>query len=45
MIYGELKPKSKFLGNSAATIMGGSNRVVMLDRLDDKEYDVSMPNM
>jgi len=45
MIYGELKPKSKFLGNSAATIMGGSNRVVLLDRLEDKEYDVSMPNM
>lgn len=45
IFYGELKPKSKFLGNSAATLMGGENRVVLLDRLDDKEYSVSMPNM
>jgi hypothetical protein len=45
MIYGELKPKSKFLGNSAATLMGGENRVVLLDRLEDKEYQIEMPNM
>ncbi|TKY88149.1 hypothetical protein EX895_002859 [Sporisorium graminicola] len=45
LIYGELKPKSKFLGNSAATIMGGENRVVLLDRQDDGEYQISMPNM
>ncbi|PWN37785.1 Oxysterol-binding protein [Meira miltonrushii] len=45
MIYGELKPKSKFLGNSAANMMGGENRVVLLDRLDDGEYQVEMPNM
>lgn len=45
IIWGELKPKSKFLGNSAATLMGGENRVVMLDRLDDGAYQVSMPNM
>jgi hypothetical protein len=45
MIFGELKPKSKFLGNSAANMMGGENRVVLLDRLDDGEYQVSMPNM
>lgn len=45
LIYGELKPKSKFLGNSAATLMGGENRVVLLDRLEDGEYQISMPNM
>jgi hypothetical protein len=45
MIYGELKPKSKFLGNSAATLMGGENRVVLLDRPEDKEYEITMPNM
>ncbi|PWN52897.1 Oxysterol-binding protein [Violaceomyces palustris] len=45
LIYGELKPKSKFLGNSAATIMGGENRVVLLDKLEDGEYRISMPNM
>ncbi|CAO1635689.1 unnamed protein product [Parajaminaea phylloscopi] len=45
IIYGELKPKSKFLGNSAATLMGGENRVALLDRPEDGEYAVSMPNM
>lgn len=45
LFYGELKPKSKFLGNSAATIMEGENRVVLLDRLEDEEYQISMPNM
>ncbi|KAK0568803.1 Oxysterol-binding protein OBPa [Tilletia horrida] len=45
LIYGELKPKSKFLGNSAATLMGGENRIVLLDRLEDREYRISMPNM
>ncbi|CEH14170.1 Oxysterol-binding protein [Ceraceosorus bombacis] len=45
MIYGELKPKSKFLGNSAANVMGGQNRVVLFDRLEDGEYEIGMPNM
>jgi hypothetical protein len=45
LVYGEIKPKSKFLGNSAATLMGGENRVVLLDRPEDKEYEISMPNM
>lgn len=45
VIWGELKPKSKFLGNSAATLMGGENRVILLDRPTDGEYHVSMPNM
>lgn len=45
IIFGELKPKSKFLGNSAATLMGGENRAVLLDRLGDGEYQIGMPNM
>ncbi|PWN25595.1 Oxysterol-binding protein [Jaminaea rosea] len=45
IFYGELKPKSKFLGNSAATIMGGENRVALLDRPEDGEYEIGMPNM
>lgn len=45
LIYGELRPKSRFLGNSAATLMGGESRVVLLDRPDDGEYVIGMPNM
>ncbi|CAO1613428.1 unnamed protein product [Sympodiomycopsis kandeliae] len=45
IIFGELKPKSKFLGNSAATLMGGENRAVLLDRPEDGEYQIGMPNM
>lgn len=32
---GELRPKSKFLGNSVATIMEGENRVFFFDRPED----------
>lgn len=45
LIYGDLRPKSKFLGNSAATIMGGESHVVLLNKLGDGEYTISMPNM
>lgn len=45
VIYGDLRPKSKFLGNSAATLMGGSSNVVFLDRLSDGPYQIGMPNM
>lgn len=45
IIYGELRPKSKFLGNSAATLMGGENRLILLNRPEDGEYRVTMPNM
>jgi len=45
LIYGDLRPKSKFLGNSAATIMGGESHVVLLNQLADGEYTISMPNM
>ena len=44
-IFGELKPKSKFLGNSVMNEMGGFNHIVLLDRPEDGEYDISMPNM
>lgn len=44
-IVGELRPKSKFLGNSVSTIMEGENRVSLLGRPDDGEYIITMPNM
>ncbi|GAA5906797.1 OSBP family protein [Sporobolomyces salmoneus] len=46
-LCGELKPKSKFLGNSAATIMEGESHLRFLDgeAVKDGEYDITMPNM
>ncbi|OWT39054.1 oxysterol-binding protein family [Cryptococcus neoformans] len=44
LVTGELKPKSKFLGNSAATIMEGEDRIRLLDRPEDGEYSITMPN-
>ena len=46
-LCGELKPKSKFLGNSAATIMEGESHLRFLDgeAVRDGEYDITMPNM
>ncbi|EJD04489.1 oxysterol-binding protein family [Fomitiporia mediterranea MF3/22] len=44
-IIGEIKPKSKFLGNSVSTIMEGENRMMLLGRPEDGEYVVTMPNM
>ncbi|KAK7688245.1 hypothetical protein QCA50_008615 [Cerrena zonata] len=44
-ILGELRPKSKFLGNSVSTTMEGENRVFLLGRPKDGEYVISMPNM
>ncbi|OBZ79115.1 Oxysterol-binding C23B6.01c [Grifola frondosa] len=44
-IVGELRPKSKFLGNSVSTNMEGENRVYLLGRPEDGEYVISMPNM
>lgn len=53
VIYGELRPKGRFLGNSAATLMGGQSRVVLLNRSNasgnegakGEEYVIGMPNM
>ncbi|KDQ54974.1 hypothetical protein JAAARDRAFT_38086 [Jaapia argillacea MUCL 33604] len=44
-IIGELRPKSKFLGNSVSTVMEGENRVILMGRPEDGEYVISMPNM
>ncbi|TFY80784.1 hypothetical protein EWM64_g3222 [Hericium alpestre] len=44
-IVGELRPKSKFLGNSVSTTLEGENRILLLGRADDGEYVVTMPNM
>ncbi|KAK7041709.1 Oxysterol-binding protein OBPa [Paramarasmius palmivorus] len=45
LILGELKPKSRFLGNSVSTIMEGENRVTLLGKPEDGEYVITMPNM
>ena len=34
-IIGELRPKSKFLGNSVSTTMEGENRITLLGKSDD----------
>ncbi|KAF8887706.1 hypothetical protein BD779DRAFT_1525788 [Infundibulicybe gibba] len=44
-ILGELRPKSKFLGNSVSTTMEGENRVTLLGKPEDGEYVITMPNM
>ncbi|THH17191.1 hypothetical protein EW146_g3570 [Bondarzewia mesenterica] len=44
-IVGELRPKSKFLGNSVSTTLEGENRVVLMGRPQDGEYVITMPNM
>lgn len=44
-INGELRPKSKFLGNSAATIMEGASHVRLLGKPEDGDYFIGMPNM
>lgn len=35
IILGELRPKSKFLGNSVSTTMEGENRVLLLGKPED----------
>jgi len=44
-IVGELRPKSKFLGNSVSTTMEGENRIRLMGRPEDGEYVITMPNM
>ncbi|KAM6497875.1 hypothetical protein JOM56_005823 [Amanita muscaria] len=44
-IVGELRPKSRFLGNSVSTVMDGENRVTLLGKPGDGEYVITMPNM
>ncbi|CDS13778.1 hypothetical protein LRAMOSA05952 [Lichtheimia ramosa] len=44
MIQGNLRPKPKFLGNSAATIMDGTSHIT-LTRWNNETYHVTMPNV
>ncbi|KAJ3102875.1 hypothetical protein HDU96_009476 [Phlyctochytrium bullatum] len=43
-ITGDLRPKSRFLGNSAATYMEGSTRITFANR-PGEEYVITFPNM
>ncbi|KAG2188419.1 hypothetical protein INT44_001172 [Umbelopsis vinacea] len=43
VIKGDLRPKSRFLGNSAATLMHGSTHITMLSR-NSEAYDITFPN-
>jgi hypothetical protein len=42
-IWGDIRPKSKFLGNSAAVIMQGENHVEFAN-LPNESYVITMPN-
>lgn len=43
-IQGEISPKAKFLGNSAATIMEGDSHIIFT-RHRHERYDITMPNV
>ena len=40
-IVGELRPKSKFLGNSVSTVMEGQSRITLLDRPEDSGKSIA----
>jgi hypothetical protein len=44
VIQGDLKPKSRFFGNSAATLMQGSTHLTMLSR-NSETYHITFPNI
>ncbi|KAI9099390.1 hypothetical protein DFS34DRAFT_69019 [Phlyctochytrium arcticum] len=44
-IIGDLRPKSKFLGNSAATIMQGTSKITFPSSWPGEEYFVTLPNV
>lgn len=44
VIAGDIRPKSRFLGNSAATLMQGSSHIIFTNRHNER-YDIVMPNM
>jgi len=44
-VIGELRPKSKFLGNSVSTVMEGENRILLMGKEDEGEYGITMPSM
>ncbi|ORY95674.1 hypothetical protein BCR43DRAFT_440738 [Syncephalastrum racemosum] len=43
LIQGNLKPKPKFLGNSAATLMEGGSRIQLTRH--NETYEITMPNV
>ncbi|KAJ3360911.1 hypothetical protein GGF32_007955 [Allomyces javanicus] len=43
LVEGEVKPKSKFLGNSAATLMTGETRICFTNL--DEVYTLNLPNV
>ncbi|CAG8444679.1 11257_t:CDS:2 [Cetraspora pellucida] len=43
LIFGTLRPKSKFLGNSAATLMHGESKLLFTN-LPGEVYRITMPN-
>lgn len=43
LIQGNLKPKPKFLGNSAATLMEGGSRIHLTRH--NETYEITMPNV
>ena len=44
IISGDVRPKSKFLGNSAATLMQGTSRVILTSH-NEEEYLINLPNV
>ncbi|KAI8388694.1 uncharacterized protein BYT42DRAFT_631824 [Radiomyces spectabilis] len=44
IVKGDIKPKSRFLGNSVATLMQGSSHIILTNRHNER-YDIAMPNM
>ncbi|ORZ11086.1 hypothetical protein BCR42DRAFT_332811 [Absidia repens] len=43
-IQGEICPKAKFLGNSAASIMEGDSHIIFTHHCNER-YDITMPNV
>ncbi|PKK64014.1 Oxysterol-binding protein [Rhizophagus irregularis] len=44
IIVGDIRPKSKFLGNSAATLMQGESKIIFTNR-PGEVYRIAMPNV
>ncbi|KAG0171437.1 hypothetical protein DFQ28_002702 [Apophysomyces sp. BC1034] len=44
IVAGDIRPKSRFLGNSAATLMQGASHIILTDRHNER-YDIVMPNV
>lgn len=44
IITGDLKPKSKFYGNSVASLMKGTTNFILPTR-NNERYEIHMPNM